>query len=91
MKDGWIHGNYVSVSTCSLCACATTDVHVRDGVGTSANILDTLMPSDCLPFKNLRGSDDGGASWVNVDFQGEVNKIIVFRLYYLYIKFVSLA
>lgn len=54
------------------CACATANVHVRDGIGTSANILSTLPNGDCLLFKGDTGTDTAGSSWVNVDYNGQV-------------------
>ncbi|XP_060586631.1 peptidoglycan-recognition protein SC2-like [Ruditapes philippinarum] len=55
---------------CAQCACATTNVHVRDGAGTTHTILTTLATGHCLTFKGHRQTVSG-ASWVNVDYHGK--------------------
>ncbi|XP_045196740.1 peptidoglycan-recognition protein SC2-like [Mercenaria mercenaria] len=54
----------------SQCACATTDVHVRNGAGTTHTILTTLATGHCLTFKGHRQTVSG-ASWVNVNYHGQ--------------------
>nr|WVH45108.1 PGRP-S3 [Archivesica marissinica] len=59
----------VSSVSCTQCACATGNVHVRNGAGTSHTILTTLTTSNCLTFKGHRQTVSG-SHWVNVDYQG---------------------
>lgn len=53
------------------CACATTDVNVRDGAGTSHSILTVLMDGHCLPYTGNRQTVSG-YDWLNVDYNGQV-------------------
>ena len=70
----FIVDTYVNWVFAADCACATTAVNVRDGAGTTHNILTTLQPGHCLTYKNHRQNVDG-ADWVNVDYHGRVSCI----------------
>ncbi|KAL4233783.1 hypothetical protein ACF0H5_008461 [Mactra antiquata] len=52
------------------CACATTNVHVRDGAGTTHTIYTTLITGHCLTYKGHQQTVNG-AAWVNVDYNGK--------------------
>ncbi|XP_052262664.1 peptidoglycan-recognition protein SC2-like isoform X2 [Dreissena polymorpha] len=66
-----VFGNIcISTAVAADCACATTGVNVRDGAGTTHNILTTLATGKCLPFKGQR-QNVAGDSWVNVDYNGQ--------------------
>ncbi|XP_060566740.1 peptidoglycan recognition protein 1-like [Ruditapes philippinarum] len=54
---------------CTQCACATTNVHVRDGPGLSHTILTILFTDQCLSYKGHRQTVNE-TSWVNVDYHG---------------------
>ncbi|XP_050418332.1 peptidoglycan-recognition protein LB [Patella vulgata] len=69
-QDAWIASNWLTFQPCTLtskCACATGNVHVRSGAGTSHGILGTMAIGSCLPFKGDR-STVGGLSWAHVDY-----------------------
>ena len=56
----------------SQCACATGNVHVRTGAGTSHSILATLAVGECHPDKGGR-QHAGGLEWANLDYNGHVS------------------
>ena len=70
----FIVDTYVNWVFAADCACATTGVNVRDGAGTTHNILTLLQPGNCLTYKNHRQSVNG-ADWVNVDYNGQVRSV----------------
>ncbi|XP_046381018.1 uncharacterized protein LOC124152217 isoform X1 [Haliotis rufescens] len=53
-------------ASAAQCACATGNVHVRSGVGTSHAILGTLNTGSCVTYKG-----DETSGWVHVDFNGQ--------------------
>lgn len=63
---------YLQFSTADECACATGNVHVRSGAGTTHSILGTLPTDSCLAFKGHL-STVSGTHWANVDYHGQVS------------------
>lgn len=61
---------WVTLVNSEDCACATSNVHIRDGVGTNANILTTLMKHHCVAFDGTRQTVNGD-SWIHVIFNGK--------------------
>lgn len=60
---------HLQFSTADECACATGNVHVRSGAGTTHSILGTLPTDSCLAFKGHL-STVSGTHWANVDYHG---------------------
>lgn len=56
----------------SDCACATLSVHIRDGPGASHNILSTLVPPHCVPYKGEQRQSEG-LTWAKVNYNGKVS------------------
>lgn len=63
---------HLQFSTADECACATGNVHVRSGAGTTHSILGTLPTDSCLAFKGHL-STVSGTHWANVDYHGQVS------------------
>ena len=61
------------------CACATADVHVRNGAGVSHGSLGILTPGQCVPYKGDQ-VHNGGLLWAHVEYNGHV------RILYFYFK-----
>lgn len=61
---------HLQFSTADECACATGNVHVRSGAGTTHSILGTLPTDSCLAFKGHL-STVSGTHWANVDYHGQ--------------------
>ncbi|XP_064611539.1 peptidoglycan-recognition protein SD-like isoform X2 [Liolophura sinensis] len=60
----------------SDCACATLSVHIRDGPGASHNILSTLIPPHCVPYKGEQKLSEG-LTWAKVSYNGKDGWIAV--------------
>ncbi|KAL8613357.1 hypothetical protein ACOMHN_052596 [Nucella lapillus] len=52
------------------CACATANVHLRSGPGTTYGIVSTLSSHHCLPHDG-RQLNGNGYLWYHLDFQGQ--------------------
>ncbi|XP_045194511.2 peptidoglycan-recognition protein SC2-like isoform X1 [Mercenaria mercenaria] len=52
------------------CACATSNVHIRDGAGTNAEILTTLKNHHCVKFNGTRQIVNGDR-WISVIYNGK--------------------
>uniref|UniRef100_K1RBE8 Peptidoglycan recognition protein n=1 Tax=Magallana gigas TaxID=29159 RepID=K1RBE8_MAGGI len=61
---------HLQFSTADECACATGNVHIRSGAGTTHSILGTLPTDSCLAFKGHL-STVSGTHWANVDYHGQ--------------------
>ncbi|XP_046564822.1 peptidoglycan-recognition protein SC2-like [Haliotis rubra] len=53
-------------ASAAQCACATGDVHVRSGVGTSHAILGVLTKGSCATYEG-----DQNSGWMHVNFNGK--------------------
>lgn len=65
----------IELSIASQCACATDNVHVRSGAGTTHNILGTLNTGSCVTYKEHMMSATG-YQWANVDYHGQVSEAV---------------
>lgn len=63
---------HLQFSTADECACATGNVHVRSGAGTTHSILGTLPTDSCLAFKGHL-STVSDTHWANVDYHGQAS------------------
>ena len=76
---------HVQMSNGEECACATGNVHIRSGAGTTHSILGTLTAESCLAFKGHM-TTISGTHWANVDYQGQVRKQGIVLLYIHFIQ-----
>lgn len=65
----------IELSIASQCACATDNVHVRSGAGTTNHILGTLSTGSCVTYKEHMMSATG-YQWANVDYHGQVSEAV---------------
>lgn len=62
---------FLHITSAERCACATGNVHMRDGAGVTHNVVGTMTPGECVSYKGDK-IPVGSMQWAHVEYNGNV-------------------
>ncbi|XP_046344663.1 N-acetylmuramoyl-L-alanine amidase-like [Haliotis rufescens] len=60
---------FLHITSAERCACATGNVHMRDGAGVTHNVVGTMTPGECVSYKGDK-IPVGSMQWAHVEYNG---------------------